>query len=107
MGIFVITTSAFAYHKKKMEFDGKSFSKSAVVTSSSVALFSALGFLGLPILMELILVGVLTKMLRTKVLDNDELHALIKNEIKSMGQNIPKDKIKEVFDKLNSLKKAA
>jgi hypothetical protein len=37
MGILVIGTSAFAYSKKKMEFDKKAFGKSAVLAGTSMA----------------------------------------------------------------------
>ena len=78
MGLFVIGTSAFAYSKKKMEFDKKSFAKSTIVTSTSMALFS---ILGMPILFELVIIGVLTKVLRKQVLDNDDFLDSIKEKV--------------------------
>lgn len=107
MGIFVIATSAFAYNKKKMEFDQKSFSKSAIVTTSSMALFSALGIFGLPLLMELILVGVLTKLLRKQVLDNTDLHNLVLSEVKKFGKQATDIKVEDVLEKLNQFKKVS
>lgn len=84
MGIFVIGTSAFAYTKKKMEFDKSAFAKSAIVTSSSMALFS---ILGMPILFELVIVAVATKVLRKKVLDNEQLIEDIKKQVKEFSEN--------------------
>lgn len=81
MGIFVIGTSAFAYSKKKMEFDKSAFTKSAIITSSSMALFS---ILGMPILFELVIVAVATRALRKKVLDNHELQGTIKDKARSL-----------------------
>ena len=78
MGLFVISTSAFAYTKKKMEFDKSAFGKSAAVTATSMAMFNTLG---LPIVLELVIIGVVTNVLRKEVLDNKELHDLIKTEI--------------------------
>jgi hypothetical protein len=77
MGILVIGTSAFAYTKKKMEFDKKAFGKSAVLAGTSMALFS---ILGMPILFELVIVGILTNILKKQVLENDQLLANIKNQ---------------------------
>ena len=64
MGIFTISSAAFAYKKKQMEFDGSAFGKSAAISATSMALFS---ILGLPILFELILVTVLTKLFRKSI----------------------------------------
>ena len=82
MGIIAIGTSAYAYTKKKMEFDKKSFMKSAIITTTSMALFS---FLGLPILFELVIVAVVTRVLRKKVLDDDKLLEAISIQIKAIG----------------------
>ncbi len=79
MGIFVIGTSAFAYTKKKMELDKSSFAKSAIVTTSSMALFSVLG---MPILFELVIGAVATKALRKKILDDEDLMKDIKKKAK-------------------------
>ena len=61
-----------------MEFDKSAFGKSAAVTATSVAMFK---ILGLPIVLELVIIGVVTNVLRKEVLDNEELHDLIKTEI--------------------------
>jgi hypothetical protein len=81
MGILVIGTSAFAYGKKKVEFDKSAFLKSSIVATSSTAIFGALGVLGMPILFELVIVGVLTNVLRKKILDNDALLKSIQEKI--------------------------
>lgn len=103
MGVFVISTSAFAYQKKKMEFDKEAFTKSAIVTSSSMALFS---ILGMPILAELIIVGVATKLLRTKVLDNQELSNFMKNKIKDKVNQFSTEEIKIFLYQYNDKKSA-
>ena len=80
MGIFTVGMAAFAYKKKKIEFDKKAFGKSAVISVSSMMLFS---ILGLPILFELVLVAVLTSMFRKKILDNDAFLKMISEELYS------------------------
>ena len=104
MGIFVIATSAFAYQKKKMEFNKSSFSKSAIVTSSSMALFAVLG---MPILAELIIVGIATKLLRTKVLDNNQLHALLVQESKSLVTKVKDTDLNRLLDIIDKYKKVS
>ena len=85
MGLAVVAVSVFAYKKKKMEFDGVAFAKSGVVATSSIALF---GILGLPILFELVIVGVLTALLRKKVLDNETLCRDILEKLKEKGRDL-------------------
>lgn len=102
MGIFVIATSAFAYQKKKMEFDKTAFSKSAIVTTTSMALFGALG---MHILAELIIVGVTTKLLRAKILDNEQLQNLILKETKNFSNKTKDFNYEEFINQFQQIKK--
>lgn len=90
MGFFVIAISAFAYIEKKMEFDKKAFTKSAIATSSSVALFGILGF---PILFEFIIVIGLTELLKKQVLDNEQFLEDIKSKIDFKNFSLKEKKV--------------
>ena len=90
MGILVIGTTGYAYNKKNMEMDKKALVKSATITTVSVALFS---ILGLPFLLELIFIGVMTKIFRRQILDNEKFQNFIEEKI----VNCPKEKIKEFY----------
>ena len=81
MGIYVIATSAYAFRKKKMEFDKLEFAKSSIITVTSLSMFSVLG---LPMLANLVVVTVVTKLVRNKVLDNDELHEILLKNLKEI-----------------------
>ena len=87
-----------------MEFKKGAFAKSAIVSTTSIALFS---MFGMPLLAELILVGVITKLLRTKVLDNEQLHSLILKESSQIILNIKELDKENLVEKLSKLKKAS
>lgn len=79
-----------------MEVDKTAMAKSVVITTSSTIIFSVFG---LPILFELVLVCVLTTLLRKKVLDNEALHKLLKEQVLAKG----KGKANEGFEALKSM----
>lgn len=92
MGICVVATSAYAYRKKKMELDKLEMAKSSVITVMSLAMFS---ILGLPVLVNLVVVCVVTQVVRKKVLDNDEVQAIVSAYIGEIGSEIGKISMKD------------
>ena len=99
MGLMVISTTAFAYKKKKMELDKTRLAKSAVVTTASMAMFS---ILGMPILFEVVLIAFLTSKLRKNVLDNDDFHNWLKENVAEKAIEKSEDleaKFKDYFNK--------
>ena len=70
MGLVVIAVAGYSYFKKKQKLEGKALAKGAAVAGISAALFAVLG---LPILVELVIVIVLMALLRKHILDNDAL----------------------------------
>ena len=96
MGILVICTAGYAYKKKQMKFDKVAFGKSAVMSVVCTALF---GVLGLPLLFKFILITVITTLFRTQVLDNEQLHAFIKEDIVDKA----KEKNEEISDSLKDM----
>jgi hypothetical protein len=75
MGLVTIALCTYSYKKKKMSID-----KVAAMKSGSVVIVSAVMFsvLGLPFLIELVLVMVVANLFKKKVLGNEELLALVK-----------------------------
>lgn len=101
MGIFVIATAGYAYKIKSMEFDKIEFGKSVLLSISATALFGALG---IPILFKLILIATLTKLLRKQVLDNEEFHAFVKENVLDRVQENKEEiyaSVEETYDLIN------
>ncbi len=104
MGIFVISTSAYAYQRKKMKLDKSAFSKSAIVSGASTAMF---GLLGMPLLAELVIIAVLTKLLRSQVLDNNQLHEFLKIKISSWQDDIKDISFENILNQLKANREVA
>ncbi|MDB9787267.1 hypothetical protein OAB57_04100 [Bacteriovoracaceae bacterium] len=78
MGLFLIVTSGYAFTQTKLKLNRTVFGKSVIATSASMTLFS---ILGLPILAELVIIGVLTNVLRKQVLDNKDFHKFVDEKV--------------------------
>lgn len=88
MGVITIALTAYAYFVKKRSFDKTAAVKSGTVAAVSAGLFA---IMGMPILVELTVVLVLSNLLRKQVLDNESLQKLlIKNakEVLSWGSSV-------------------
>jgi hypothetical protein len=83
MGFFVISVTAYAYFVKKTKFNKVAMFKSGTVAAVSASLFA---IMGMPILIELVIVISLTYVFRKKILDNEKLVELIKNNTQTARQ---------------------
>jgi len=84
MGLAVIAVAGYSYFKKR-KIDLKSMAKGAAIAGVSAAVFAALG---MPILVELVIVVVLMSLLRKHVLDNEELIALVRQRLSEVGRRV-------------------
>jgi hypothetical protein len=82
MGILVTALGGYAYWTKKKKIDGASMAKGASMAAISAAVF---GILGMPILVELVIVLVVGNLLRKHVLDNQLLMQMIAGHLKRTG----------------------
>ncbi len=89
MGLIVIALTGYAYFVKKHEIDKAAFSKSATLTGLASILFSTLG---LPFIIELLIVLVVSAVVRKKVLENPEIISIMKHHLLSAS-----DKSKELL----------
>jgi hypothetical protein len=78
MAIVIIFLAGYAYFVKKHKFETGSLIKGAGIASTSVVIFA---FLGLPLLVELGIVIVVTMLVRKHIVDNNELHMIIKQRM--------------------------
>lgn len=92
MGICVIAITGWAFYKKN-GVDKTSFIQGNVLASSSVLIFSVLG---LPLLIELVLVIVISNLLKKHLFDQKELLEIIKQNLEysknNLFQLVPLDK---------------
>lgn len=83
MGIAMTVVGAYAFFVKKKEFNKKEFTKGAILAITSTAIF---GILGLPILIELIIVIVVCNILRNQmskdIVVKDAIEKLFNSKIK-------------------------
>jgi hypothetical protein len=77
-GIAMICVATYAYAIKRHQFDGKSFVKGAGFAGISLALFTVLG---LPILIELIVVIVITQIIRKGLIESSSVQEYVKKRI--------------------------
>ena len=84
MGLVVIAAAGYAYFKKQ-KLDLRSVAQGAAIAGVSAAVFATLG---LPVLVELVIVVVLIYLLRKHVLDNEELAQMIKDRLSDVGRRV-------------------
>lgn len=84
MAIVLIFLAGYAYFIKKHKFEVNALVKGASIATTSVVIFS---LLGLPLLVELGIVIVVTMLVRKHIVDNDELHLLIKQRMVILSDN--------------------
>ena len=84
MGLVVIAVAGYSYFKQR-KLDLKLVAQGAAIAGVSAAVFATLG---LPILVELVIVVVLVSLLRKHVLDNEELIALVRDRVAHVGQRL-------------------
>jgi hypothetical protein len=83
MGLVTVALAAYAFHKKRLR--GRSVVKGAAVASVSAALFAVLG---LPMLVELVIVIVVMKLVKEHVLEREDLADLLGRHLKRTGSSI-------------------
>ena len=83
MGVCCIVTIAWAFYKKK-NLNKKGLIKGGVLSSISMLMFSTLG---LPLLIELVFVIVLSNLLRKHLFDQQELFQIIKQNLNFYKNN--------------------
>ena len=81
MGIAMVAITAYAYKKKKIEFSGKDFASGAATTSFSIMLFY---LLGLPFLIELIIVAVVSVLIKKTFVSSDQIRALVFSQMQKV-----------------------
>ncbi len=84
MGLVVIAAAGYAYFKKQ-KIDLRSVAQGAAIAGVSAAVFATLG---LPVLVELVIVIALIYLLRKHVLDNEELAQMIKDRLSAMRRRV-------------------
>jgi len=84
MGIFVTAAGGYAYWKQERKIKGTDMATGAVMSAISMAIFTTLG---LPILMELIIVMVITVVLKKHILNNAEVMDILKQNLVAAGSN--------------------
>ena len=82
MGIFVTALGGYAYWKERRRFDGKGIAKGATLTLVSAGIFS---ILGLPILLELVIVMVVGTLLRKHLFDNKAVLTILEQNLSRAG----------------------
>ena len=99
MGIFVTAIAGYSYWKEKKQIDKKAFLQGAVLTGTSAALFA---ILGLPVIIEFIIVMVVTTQLKKQVFDNEVLMEIIKRNLPLARENLARvrTQLQEEFDRL-------
>ena len=85
MGLMVIAVTGYSYFKKKQKLEGKALAKGAAVAGISAGLFAVLG---LPILVELVIVIVVMTLLRKHILDNDVLFEMVRAKIQDAANRL-------------------
>ena len=85
MGLMVVAVTGYSYFKKKKKLEGKALAKGAAVAGVSAGLFAVLG---LPILVELVLVIVLTALLRKHLLDNEALFEMVSSQVQQVSGHV-------------------
>lgn len=83
MGIFVILMAAYAYVVKKKDLDKVALGQGAFLSGLSLGLFS---IMGMPLLLEIGIVIVVTGLTKKLVLKNDDLHRLALQHLKAFYQ---------------------
>ena len=97
MGIMIIATTAYGYAVKKMEIQKTTVLKSSVSTCLSMSLFTILGF---PLFLNLVVVGVISHLVTSYVLDNDKLHRIVKSYVpsgKKLSEVLPARDVLQTF----------
>jgi len=87
-GIAVIICTAYAYKEKKKKLSGKKMMEGAVLSTISIAIFSALVF---PLLIELAIVITISKLIRNYIFSPDEILKFIKNSKVNFKGKISKE----------------
>ena len=87
MGLVVVAVTGYSYFKKKQKLEGKALAKGAAVAGISAALFAVLG---LPILVELVIVIVVMALLRKHILDNDTLAEMVSSHLRKVAGKVAK-----------------
>ena len=85
MGLMVVAVTGYSYFKKKRKLEGKALAKGAAVAGVSAGLFAVLG---LPILVELVIVIVLMALLRKHLLDNEALFEMVSARVRQVGGQV-------------------
>ena len=99
MGLAAIATTGYAYWKKKQSGEELKLEKGAAAKGAAVAGVSAGLFmiLGLPILVELVIVIALTSLLNKHVLDSEMVKELVRRNFERSGPAL-KDAIARFVD---------
>jgi len=84
MGIAAVLCTAYSYFIKKNKLDKKKLFIGASMAGMSAAIFTVLG---LPVFVELGIVIVTTKLLKDRVIENDELLNFIKSKITTISNS--------------------
>ena len=85
MGLMVVAVTGYSYFKKKQKLEGKALAKGAAVAGVSAGLFAVLG---LPILVELVIVIVLMALLRKHLLDNEALFEMVNSRVRQVSGQV-------------------
>ena len=85
MGLMVVAVTGYSYFKKKKKLEGKALAKGAAVAGVSAGLFAVLG---LPILVELVIVIVLMALLRKHLLDNEALFEMVNSRVRQVSGQV-------------------
>ncbi len=78
MGMVVVAGGAYAYAKERKKIDKKGLAQGAGLAAMSAAIF---GMLGLPILLELVIVMVVSGLVKKHVFNNNELASMLKQHL--------------------------
>ena len=96
MGLTVIGVAAYSYVIKKREVDGTSLAKGATMSGLSISLFAVMG---LPILIEFVIVIAISILFRKHFLDNKNALKLLKEGLTNANQDI-QDAVESAINKV-------
>lgn len=100
MAIIIVFLAGYAYFIKKHKLEKEAFVKGASIASVSVIIFTVLG---LPMLVELGIVIVVTMLVRKHIVENEELLLLLKGRMIELSKNskISSIRFKENITEIN------
>lgn len=98
MGVMTVAVAGYSYYKKKQKLDKVSVFKSGTVAAFSFGLFS---ILGLPFLVEIVIVLVVANLFKDKVLNNKDIVDIIQRHLKQ-AMAYGNKQSKKVLELLNS-----